>query len=55
VTTIAWPGEPGCLRFLRSLGFEVEAAPGTRRLYGTPARTDWNHEGDDQVVLTRSL
>jgi GNAT superfamily N-acetyltransferase len=54
VTTIAWPGEPGCLRFLGALGFTVDAGPGTRRLYGTPARTDWNREGDDQVVLTRS-
>ena len=55
VTTIAWPGDPIGLAFLRSMGFEVDAGPGTRPLYGVPAQTDWNDDRDDQVVLRREL
>jgi ribosomal protein S18 acetylase RimI-like enzyme len=55
VTTIAWPGDPIGLAFLRSMGFEVDDGPGTRSLYGVPARTDWNDDRDDQVVLRREL
>ena len=55
VGTVSWPGDPGALRFLQAVGFAVEAGPGTRPLYGTPAYTDWNRERDDQVVLTRTL
>jgi ribosomal protein S18 acetylase RimI-like enzyme len=52
-TTIAWPGDPIGLAFLRAMGFVADDGPGTRPLYGTPARTDWNRDGDDQVVLDR--
>lgn len=52
-TTIAWPGDPAALAFLRAVGFRVDDGPRTRPLYGTPSRTDWNREGDDQVVLHR--
>jgi ribosomal protein S18 acetylase RimI-like enzyme len=55
LVTIAWPGDPAALAFLRAVGFEVDAGPGTQRLYGTPAHPDWNRQGDDQVVLRRSL
>lgn len=55
ITTIAWPGDPIALAFLRSVRFELDDGPGTRRLYGVPARTDWDHDGDDQAVLTRSI
>ncbi len=54
-TTIAWPGDPAALAFLGAVGFVVEAGPETRPLYGTPARTDWNHEGDDQVLLAQEV
>ncbi len=54
-TTIAWPGDPAGLAFLRAVGFAVDAGPGTRALYGTAAHTDWNREGDDQAVLHREL
>jgi GNAT superfamily N-acetyltransferase len=55
IETIAWPGDPIALAFLEAVGFVVVDEPGAPRLYGTPARTDWNRRGDDQVVLTRSL
>jgi hypothetical protein len=37
------------------MAFVVDDGPGTRPLYGVPARTDWNDEGDDQAVLTRVI
>lgn len=55
IGTVSWPGDPAALAFLHAVGFEVDAGPGTRPLYGTPAYTDWNRDRDDQVVLTRSL
>jgi ribosomal protein S18 acetylase RimI-like enzyme len=55
VATVSWPGDPRALAFLRAMGFEVDAGPGTRPLYGTPAHTDWNRDRDDQVVLSRKL
>jgi ribosomal protein S18 acetylase RimI-like enzyme len=55
VTTIAWPGDPVGVAFLRAIAFEVDAGAGTRPLYGVPARTDWNDHGDDQVVLRREI
>ena len=55
LSTIAWPGDPVALEFLRATGFEVETQPGLQRLYGTPAHTDWDRQGDDQVMLTRPI
>lgn len=55
LVTTAPADEPIALAFLKSVGFEVEEGPGTRPLYGTPAHTDWNRQGDDRVLLTRPL
>jgi len=55
VTTIAWPGDPIGLAFLRAMGFETDGGRGTRPLYGVPAWTDWDHDHDDQAVLTREI
>jgi ribosomal protein S18 acetylase RimI-like enzyme len=55
IETICWPGDPPALAFLSAVGFEIVEQPGLQRLYGTPAHTDRNRQGDDQVVLTRSL
>ena len=55
VTTIAWPGDPIGIAFLRGIGFHVDEGPSTRPLYGVPARTDWNDERDDQAVLSRAI
>ena len=55
VATIAWPGDPIGIAFLRAIGFRVDAGPGTRPLYGVPARTDWNDDRDDQAQLSREI
>ena len=55
VTTIAWPGDPIAIAFLRAVGFTVEDGPGTRPLYGVAAQTDWDRDGDDQARLSRPL
>jgi hypothetical protein len=33
----------------------VEAGPGTTRLYGTPAFTDYDADGDERVVFHRAI
>jgi GNAT superfamily N-acetyltransferase len=55
MTAITWPGDPIAVAFMRSIGFEVDEGPGTQRLYGTPSRTNWNREEDDQVLFSRVL
>ena len=55
VTTIAWPGDPIGIAFLRGIGFRVDEGPETRPLYGVPARTDWNDDRDDQALLSRAI
>ncbi len=51
----AWPGDPIGVAFLRGIGFAVDDGAGTRPLYGIPARTDWNDDHDDQVLLHRAI
>jgi ribosomal protein S18 acetylase RimI-like enzyme len=55
VTAITWPGNRVSVDFHRSIGFEVDAGPGTMRLYGTPAHADYDGENEDRVVFTREL
>lgn len=53
--TIAWPGDPSALAFLRAVGFVVVETAETRPLYGVPAFTDWDREGDDEALLRRAV
>jgi ribosomal protein S18 acetylase RimI-like enzyme len=55
VKAITWPGNRQSVAFHRSLGFRVDDGPGTQNLYGTPAYTDYDGEGDDRVVFTHDL
>jgi ribosomal protein S18 acetylase RimI-like enzyme len=55
VSTIVWPADPIGVAFLRGIGFVVDDGPGTRPLYGVPARTDWNDDRDDQALFGRDL
>jgi hypothetical protein len=41
--------------FHRALGFEIDAGPGTQRLYGTPAYPDDDGEGEDRVHFRRRI
>jgi ribosomal protein S18 acetylase RimI-like enzyme len=51
VRAITWPGNRRSVEFHRALGFAVDDGPGTQRLYGTPAHADYDHPGEDRVVL----
>ena len=55
VLAITWPGNQLSVRFHRAMGFEPDAGPGTQRLYGTPAYPDYDGEGQDRVVFSRSV
>ncbi len=54
-TAVTWPGNRISVGFHRALGFVPDDGPGTQRLYGTPARPDYDAEGDDRVVFIREL
>jgi GNAT superfamily N-acetyltransferase len=57
-STIAAPVPPDQripLLFFRALGFEVDAGPGTRPIYGVPAYPDWDGPGHDRALLVRAV
>ncbi len=43
------------LAFFDALGFELEAGPGTMRLYGVPTFADWDGAGEDRAFLRRVI
>lgn len=53
LVAVVRPDEPIAVRFLRALGFEPDAGPGTQLLYGTPAYPDYEREGEDRAILRR--
>jgi ribosomal protein S18 acetylase RimI-like enzyme len=53
VTAVAWPDDPVAIAFFTELGFEPDAGPGSRRLFGTVAYPDHEGPGEDRVVLVR--
>ncbi len=55
VRAITWPGNRVSIAFHRSIGFRVFDGPGTQNLYGSPAFPDYDGDGEDRVVLVRSL
>lgn len=55
VLAITWPGNRGSVEFHRALGFEPDAGPGSRNIYGTAAFADYDYPGEDRVVLRRQL
>jgi len=55
VRTAVWPGNRTAIAFHRALGFAVDDGPGTRLLYGTPAYTDYDQDGDDKAVFVRPI
>ena len=52
---VAWPGEPIATAFFRAAGFEPEAGPGSRNLFGTPAYADYEGAGEDRIVFLRGI
>ena len=55
VVATTWPGNRGSVAFHRRLGFRVGETPDTRPLYGTPALSDYDLDGDDRVVFIRDV
>jgi GNAT superfamily N-acetyltransferase len=55
VTAVTWPGNRISVAFHRAMGFTAVQGPGTMNLYGTPAYPDYDAEGEDRVVFSRSL
>jgi len=55
VNAITWPGNRVSVNFHRAMGFVVDDGPGTQRLYGTPAYSDYEADGDDRVVFSLEL
>jgi ribosomal protein S18 acetylase RimI-like enzyme len=55
IRAVAWPAERSSVRFHEALGFEIDAGPGTQRLYGIPAYPNYDGDGADRTVLVRAL
>ena len=51
IRTTAWPDDRPTLAFLETVGFALLEGPGGQRLYGTPARADFDEPGDDRAEL----
>lgn len=55
IKAITWPGNRVSVGFHTAIGFQVDAGPGTQRLYGTPAHPAYDGEGEDRVVFVREI
>ena len=51
VITTAWPDDRPTIAFLEAVGFSLLEPPGGQRLYGMPARADFDEPGDDRSEL----
>ena len=52
---ITWPGNRASLAFHRSIGFEIEARPGSQNLYGAPAKPEYDFGREDRAVMIRRI
>ncbi|MEZ0240040.1 MAG: N-acetyltransferase family protein, partial [Chloroflexota bacterium] len=52
---ITWPGNRASIACHRAPGFEVEAAPGSQNLYGTPAQAGYDFDREDRAILVRAI
>lgn len=55
VVSVTWPGNQVSVGFHRAMGFVPDDGSGTQPLYGTSAYADYDGEGEDRVVFTKSL
>ncbi|HET9347262.1 MAG TPA: GNAT family N-acetyltransferase [Candidatus Limnocylindrales bacterium] len=51
ITTVAWPDDRPTIAFLEAVGFTLLEPPDGQRLYGRPARADFDEPGDDRAEL----
>lgn len=55
VMAVTWPANRASLAFHRSMGFEIQAGPGSQNLYGTPARAGYDFDREDRAILVRDI
>ena len=55
MTAACRPDDRLALAFFGYLGFEPNAGPGSRKLYGVPAFESWDGPGEDRVLLERQI
>ena len=55
VETLAWPGNRRAVAFLAGIGFEADAAAGTRSLYGTTSFEGYDFGTEDRARFVRRL
>jgi ribosomal protein S18 acetylase RimI-like enzyme len=55
LTATCRPDDRPSLAFFAALGFQPNAGPGSRTLYGVPAFEDWEGPGEDRVLLERPI
>jgi ribosomal protein S18 acetylase RimI-like enzyme len=55
VTVACRPDDRRALAFFGALGFEPNAGPGSRKLYGVPAFENWDGPGEDRALLERAI
>ena len=51
VRTTAWADDRPTIAFLETVGFRLLEGPGGQKLYGMPARADFDEPGDDRSEL----
>ena len=55
VRAITWPGNKTSITFHRSMGFEIQAGPGTQNLYGVPAIPAYDFDREDRTIMVRTV
>jgi len=55
VVAVTWPGNQVSVGFHRAMGFAPDEGSATQRLYGSPAYPDYDGDGEDRIVFTKSV
>jgi ribosomal protein S18 acetylase RimI-like enzyme len=55
VFAVTWPANRTSLAFHRSVGFDIQAGPGSQNLYGTPATAGYDFDREDRAILVRVI
>jgi ribosomal protein S18 acetylase RimI-like enzyme len=55
VSAVIRPEDRPAVEFLRAIGFDAFAGPGTERIHGVPALADYDGEGEDRAVFVMEL
>lgn len=50
IEAVCWPANRPAIGFLRALGLDADAGPGSQSLYGSPAYPDYDAPGEDRAL-----